>query len=147
MSLEIHRVYQNLPDDFYELLEAARAEEHRLLDRLVDEWSTGTLRFDRANEQLLIARLDSKIVGVGGITIEPANPSCLRMRRFYVVPGARRHGVAKALVRALLNCVPDPTVVGVHVGVADAFSFWEAIGFHSVESADITHIWATDVRP
>jgi len=142
MSLHIHVVGKELPEDFHALLDAARREGHRLLDRLVLDWSTGELRFDRPNEKLLMARIDGEIVGVGGITVEPTDAAALRMRRFYVIPAARRQGVARALVHALLETVPQPSVVGVHVGVPSAFAFWEAVGFRRVDMAGISHRWA-----
>lgn len=143
MNLQIQRVGNELPGDFCDLVEVARTEGHRLLDRLAHEWSTGELRFDQPNESLLVARIDGKIVGVGGITIEPTDPAALRMRRFYVVPTARRQGVAKALVEALVSEVADPGIIGVHVGVPSAFPFWETVGFGKIDMAGIAHRWVT----
>jgi GNAT superfamily N-acetyltransferase len=142
MSLHIHTVGKELPEDFQALVDAARREGHCLLDRLLSDWASGQLRFDGPNEKLLMARIDGKLVGVGGITVEPTDASALRLRRFYVVPAARRQGVARALAHALLESVPDPSIVGVHVGVPSAFVFWEAVGFRRVEMAGISHRWA-----
>lgn len=141
MDLQIHAVGAELPEDFHTLADAARSEGHGLLDRLLREWSSGALRFDRPGETLLIGRLEGRIVAVGGISVDPVDASALRMRRFYVLPAARRRGVARALVNALLRRVSDAGAVGVHVGIPSAFPFWHAVGFREVAEAGITHRW------
>lgn len=141
MNLQIQVVTKGLPEDFSDLLRAAENEGHGLLARLVREWSEGELRFDRPGERLLIARLDGTIVAVGGITVDPVDPYALRMRRFYVIPAARRRGVARNLITALLSTVPANQSVGVHVGIPTAFPFWESVGFARVPGEKITHRW------
>lgn len=141
MGLQIQIVSKELPEDFQELLHAAQSEGHGLLDRLKREWSESSVRFDGSNEKLLIARVDGKLVAVGGITVDPVDPSALRMRRFYVLPAARRRGLARSLVTALLSTVPANQSVGVHVGIPTAFPFWESVGFAKVPGEKITHRW------
>lgn len=54
-----------------QLQTAAQSETYRSIDRLVDEWAIGTNRFSEQDERLLIARHNGRLVGIGGMTIEP----------------------------------------------------------------------------
>ena len=137
MQLDV--VSQELPRDFPMLQAAAWAEGHLLLDRLVKEWEDGDLRFYRPEEKLVVARIDGNIVGIGGISLDPLKPPSLRMRRFYVAPEARRHGVAKKIVEAVLTDLPPERTVYVNAGIRTAFPFWEAVGFTKVLEDKVTH--------
>jgi GNAT superfamily N-acetyltransferase len=141
MTVHLSAVSLDLPEDVARLQAACIAEGMRHLERLVDEWRAGLQRFDRPGECLLIARSDGEIAGVGGLTEDPAIPSAFRMRRFYVLPRFRRAGIARALVAALLTRAPPGRSIGVHVGPPGAYPFWEAMGFRSVVSDHITHLY------
>ena len=108
----------------------AHAEGYRFLDRLADDWEAGTTRFDRDGEALLAAWHNDTLAGIGGITLDPAVPGALRMRRFYVRPTFRRAGIGRALVSALLGYtwqLGKPVLVNAGTNVAPAF--WEALNF------------------
>src|SRR5436190_24023588 len=78
-------------------------EGYRHLDRLGADWAAGTTRFDREGEALLAAYSDGTLAGIGGLTIDPADPDALRLRRFYVARAARRSGIGRALAQVLLK--------------------------------------------
>src|SRR6516165_2427977 len=89
----LQRVIEELPATLAALREEARAEGYRFVERLVTDWESGTIRFDRQGEALLAARLHCVLAGIGGLTFHPVVPDALRMRRFYVRPAYRRSGV------------------------------------------------------
>jgi GNAT superfamily N-acetyltransferase len=125
----LERVINALPAGFEMLREEARGEGHRMLDTLAVEWTSGTTRFDRSGEALFAAYADDVLAGVGGLTLEPAIPGALRVRRFYVRLAYRRSGVGRALATALLE---EPRRVGRPVtanAAAGSEAFWEALGF------------------
>jgi GNAT superfamily N-acetyltransferase len=138
MKVQLSIISNELPDDLNELRNAASGEGILLVDRLVREWENGTQKFVATGECLLIARVEASLAGIGGITRDPDDPSSLRMRRFYVLPEYRRMGVGTALVRALLDRATGRRI-GVHVGLPDAFPFWQAMGFVPVDRMRITH--------
>ena len=138
--IRLQRVVDALPAGFRALCEEARGDGHRMLDTLAAEWTTGAIRFDRPGETLLAAYADGALAGIGGLTLEPAIPGALRMRRFYVRVGHRRFGVGRALAAALLE---EPRRTG-RVVTANAATgseaFWEALGFVADRRDGHTHI-------
>jgi len=117
----------------------ARTEGYRLLDRLAAEWEGGA-RFDRRGEALLGAWRGTALAGVGGVTLDPALPGALRMRRFYIHTNCRSAGTGRTLAQALLRQArrTGMTVV-VNAGTPAASSFWEALGFVADTGGGHTH--------
>ncbi len=140
-SIQIGPVQAVLPADLGELQDEARAESFRFVDRLADEWATGTNRFGREGEVLLAARVEGRLAGIGGLTWEPALTGALRMRRFYTQPAYRRLAIGRRLVEALLaRPRPPGTILTVHAGTSLAPAFWEALGFHPEPGDGYSHI-------
>jgi GNAT superfamily N-acetyltransferase len=101
------------------------------MGRLAAEWAERPAMF----HALIAAWRDGGLVGVGGITDEPepAAEPAWRMRRLYVAPAARRQGVARTLVNALLQeALGAVRLVTVHAPAAEAARFWDAMGFSAV---------------
>jgi GNAT superfamily N-acetyltransferase len=101
--VRLQRVIDQLPTDFDTIRLEARAEGHKFLDRLANDWVSGVIRFDRPGEALLAAYSDEILAAIGGITIDPVVLDALRMRRFYVRPAFRRDGIGREIALALLN--------------------------------------------
>ena len=144
--LQLVRITVDLPDDFPVLRAAADAEGHRHMARLGADFASGAQRFDQAGEVLLAAFLEGELVGIGGVTQEPAaHPGeALRMRRLYVLPQARRRGVASSLADALLNeALSHTRLVTVHAGNPDAERFWDALGYARVADRPWSHEFLT----
>ena len=137
--LELEPVLDALPAGFEALRAEALAEGFRQVERLAADWEAGTTRFDRDGEALLAARLHGVLVGIGGLTIEPAVPGALRMRRFYVRPAFRRIGVGRQLVTALLAGVDGDRSITVNAARA-SIAFWERVGFNPDPRDGHTHI-------
>jgi GNAT superfamily N-acetyltransferase len=120
-------VTADLPAGFAALRAEARAEGYRFVERLANDWTSQTMRFDREGEALIAAHVDGVLAGVGGLTIDPFVPAALRMRRFYVRAAFRRKGVGRRLAVALLARAGERPIT-VNAGPA-SFPFWESIGF------------------
>ena len=80
-----------------------RAEGFRFVERLATAWKAGVTRFDRDGEALVGARVDEVLAGIGRLTVDPVVSGALRMRRFYVRPSFREHGIGRKLVGTLLE--------------------------------------------
>ncbi|HEX3887724.1 MAG TPA: GNAT family N-acetyltransferase [Phenylobacterium sp.] len=142
MSLQLVRVIDQLPADFPALQAEAELEGHRNLTRLALGWSADPTEF----VPLLAAFRDGRLIGIGGMTLEPdsSDELALRMRRLYVSPQARRQGVAQMIANALLQEAFDQSaLVTVHAGNAGAAAFWMAMGFAPVEGRN----WSHERRP
>lgn len=101
-----------------------------MLDVLAEEWAAGTNRFAGEGEALFGAfGADAALVGIGGVTRDPW-VAALRMRRFYVLPAARRDGAGRGLAAAALGHARRSEAGLLRLRApADAFAFWERLGF------------------
>ena len=136
--VQLVRLTDGLPVGFAALMALATTEGHRNMARLADEVATGSTAFIA----LLAAMSGGNLVGIGGMTQEPepAPEPAIRMRRLSVAPSARREGVARCLVSALLQEAWDQVdLVTVHAGSKDAGRFWEAQGFSVVNGLPWSH--------
>ena len=142
-AIAIRRIESDLPSDFDALIRAAEAEEVRNMRLRSAGWASGEQRFDGDGAALFGAFDNGQLVGIGGVTPEDrlAEPA-MRMRRFYVLPTARRCGAGRQLARAamergfaaasVLTCNARATPL--------AAPFWEAMGFSPVSLPAVTHI-------
>lgn len=134
----------SLPNDIARLLGESLGEGHNLVKRLVDEWDDGSNRFDRPGEIALQARLGGKLVGIGGLNRDPYldDPAVGRIRHLYVSPGARRQGVGRSLVVALVD-VARTTFrrVRLRTSQPEASLLYLALGFEETgDEPDATHV-------
>ncbi len=140
-----------VPAGLTTLAERAAAEGIRIVARVTEAWGDGTERYDRPGEALLAAvEGDGNVVGIGGITECPDVDGALRVRRFYVDPDHRRHGLARALAQPLLDrALAHTSIVTCNAGASDAAApFWEAMGFEPIETVPgITHVLRRSAPP
>jgi GNAT superfamily N-acetyltransferase len=137
--VQLIRVQDSLPEGFAGLRAEADAEGFRAMSRLAVEWAATPDMF-----ACLLAAPDGwgGLAGVGGLTAEPepASQPAMRMRRLYVRPDARRNGVGRTLVNALLQEALDSvSLVTINAGGTLAPAFWEALGFNPVLGRSWTH--------
>ena len=129
-----------LPPGFEVLRVEARAEGYRFLERLCADWASGTVRFDRPGEQLIVARMNGECAAIGGLTVDPVLAGALRMRRFYVSARFRRRGIGGQLASALLaRALRSAAVVTVNAATGSE-PFWETLGFVAEPRAGHTHV-------
>lgn len=139
-GFELEELREHLPLDFDVPRRAAAAEGKRFLERLYAEWQSGEQRFGGAHEILLAIRVNGDLAGIGGMTVDPDTPSAMRMRRFYIRPPYRRHGLGRELATAILGrALPSGTIVTVNNDNAEAAAFWQAIGFQFDPKPGFTH--------
>lgn len=101
-QVEIHQV-THLPPQIPALEKEAVAEGFRFLTRLIAEWDCGANRFDAPGECLMAAYLNQRLIGVGGLSVDPyGEPHTARLRRVYIATSSRGQHVGQALVKALV---------------------------------------------
>lgn len=145
MTLIIKTLDDPLSADFASLAVAAEGEGFAHMRRVIDEWTEGTNRFDKAGEKLLCVYDEGLLVAVGGINHEFSRADWLRMRRFYVLPQHRGKGVARLLATQLIEHARNHTTTitvhaGVHASDERAGLFWQAMGFRPLVREQYTHI-------
>jgi GNAT superfamily N-acetyltransferase len=120
----------------------ADADGWRNVARLVTDLASGENRFRGRGEALYAARSGGRIVAVGGINVDPyaQDRRTGRLRRLYVLRSARRQGIGRALVAALLaHGRRSFDEIRLHTEDDAAAAFYEAIGFTPEGGAHHTH--------
>ena len=124
-------------------------EGYRFIERLCEEWVTGTNQFNRPGEALFLATVEGRVVGVCGLNRDPYahDPSVGRVRRLYVSRAHRRSGIGRALLEAVVTCARGH-FKRLRVRTDEAGEFYTAQGFQRVQSeAETTHVlelnWST----
>ena len=140
--IHLERVVDALPAGFEALRAEAHADGHSMLGTLAREWASGAMRFDRPGEMLVAAYSGDVLAGIGGMTLEPAIPGALRMRRFYVALAYRRHGVGRALAEALLDEARRQGCPVTCNAAGGSERFWQALGFAPDRRDGWTHLLA-----
>lgn len=139
--LSVSRLEGELSRDFASLARAAAAEGVGGLQKISADWQAGA-RWRNPGAALFVAAYDERLVGIGGVTPCPDLAGAERMRRFYVLPTARRARVGRALALAaieeglrwssILTCNAQAS--------AAAPAFWESLGFKPSTHPGLTHV-------
>lgn len=125
------------------LVEESTIEGFRHLKRLVSDYEAGTNRFDKDGEALFIATKNGDIIGVCGLNQDPlaGSKEVGRVRRLYVLPDARRFGIGRLLMEAVITEAKNyyrMLVLKTDNPVADLF--YQSIGFSvKADSENDTH--------
>jgi GNAT superfamily N-acetyltransferase len=137
--VQLIRIQDDLPNGFAALRAEADAEGFRALSRLTAEWAATPELF-----VCLLAAGDGAggLAAIGGLTAEPepVDEPAMRVRRLYVGRQARRGGIGRILVNALLQEALDSVaLVTVNAGGTIAPAFWTGLDFRSVTGRPWTH--------
>ncbi|WP_397421585.1 GNAT family N-acetyltransferase [Phenylobacterium sp.] len=136
--MQLVRIQDDLPADFTRLRAAADAEGFHALARLEAEWAEDREAF----VCLLAAMQGDRLAAIGGLTPEPEpqGKAAMRVRRLYVDPAARRSGVGRTLVNALLQEALDSvSLVTINARDTLAPAFWAALGFDRIDNRPWSH--------
>ena len=143
-DVAIVELEQLLPGSLTELVAESEMAGFRFLRRLVDEWASGSNRFDRAGEALFAAILGPRVIGVCGLNVESyaGVPGVGRVRRLYVLSTFRQQGIGRRLVHAVLAAARGRfQVLRLRTESESAGRFYEALGFRACPGVtDCTHV-------
>lgn len=146
MGIQISRI--RLPiSGLDELRASARAEGYNFIDRLANEWESGTNRFDAPGEMLCGYIEDGLLVAVGGLNRDPFvhRADVCRIRRVYVRREWRGKGIGAALVRALIEeARRNFACVRLRAENPRAARIYERLGFEPIADPNATHILTFD---
>ena len=132
-----------LPMGEFEALEReARAEGYEFVDRTVRNWLAGRDRFDGPGAFLCGCFDGAVLIAIGGLSRDPYlnDPLVGRLRRIYVRPAWRRHGVGMHMVEYLLaEAKRKFQVVRLRAENDHAARLYERLGFSPVTDPHATH--------
>jgi GNAT superfamily N-acetyltransferase len=120
------------------------------VDRLVRDWTSGSNRFDLPGEQLLGAFAGETLIGICGLNRDPYvdQDGIGRLRHLYVRECARRHGVASALVRRLLDEASNAfRILRLRTATREAAAFYLRHGYVPVRDETASHAKALLPEP
>jgi GNAT superfamily N-acetyltransferase len=87
------------------LLAYSRSEGYKFVQKLLDEYSDDTNRFNSNGESLFVAKKEGEIIGICGLNIDPYlnDINVGRVRHLYVLPECRGSGVGKKLLKTIIE--------------------------------------------
>jgi GNAT superfamily N-acetyltransferase len=130
-------------DGFDDLLCQSREEGYGMLERLIVEYRSGANRFSRPGEILLAACVGERLVGLCGRNVDPylSDPKIGRVRHLYVARDARRCGVGRLLVGAIIQGARGHfRLLTLRADDPQAAAFYRTLGFREwTEGTTATH--------
>ena len=134
LNIAIDRLRQFEPDLLSDLVAESEAAGLRFVRRLVDEWINGSNRFERRGETLYAARLSRRIIGIGGLNVDPyaREPGIGRIRHLYVLSNFRRQGTGRQLVEAVIRAArANFQLLRLRTESPTAGWYYQALGFQA----------------
>lgn len=130
---------EKLPDQMMTLANVAKKEGHDLIEKLIEEYRTGKNCFSKANEYLALAYDGEKLVACGGLNqqwgVDGVEDRIGRIRRCYVHPKYRQHGVGKQLLTHLEQWArPHYAALCLSTNAMGAAKFYQKQNYVFVES-------------
>ncbi len=138
------KLLTDLPDDFLILESESKIEGFRFLEKMKTEWASGKNRFNKTGEALYGIFENDKLVGIGGINIDPYlnEQSIGRVRHLYILKDYRKYGLGSRLVKIILdNGSKSFLKVRLKTDTLVASKFYEKLGFEVVEGESASHQW------
>jgi GNAT superfamily N-acetyltransferase len=138
----IERVTQLEPHELEGLVRCSLEEGFKFVQRLRDEYESGVSGFDRHGEALLLARDAQRVTAVIGLSLDPqGQPGVMRVRRFYVLPEHRGHGLGRKLLIEVIELAraARAQILELHTDNPQAERFYERNGFQRLDSRNPTH--------
>jgi GNAT superfamily N-acetyltransferase len=138
----IERATQIGTHEFDGLVCSSLEEGFKLVQRLRDEYQSGINRFDQPGEALLLARDAQSVIAVIGLNLDPeGRVGVMRLRRFYVLPEHRRHGLGEKMLLEVINLArtAHAKVHELYTDNSQAERFYERNGFEPLTSINPSH--------
>ncbi|MDX2161041.1 MAG: GNAT family N-acetyltransferase [bacterium] len=141
----LHPLILTHEDDLAPLLAASLAEGYTFLQRLWNDYHSGTARYDAPGAALLAAVTPAgDLTAVGGVHRDPYldQPQIGRIQHVYVLPAARRHGVGRLLMAGLIDHArPQFALLTLRTPTAHGDAFYRALGFSTEPRFDQATHW------
>lgn len=123
-----------LPEQIIELSLVSQKEGFRFINRLIDEYQSSQNCFDREGEALFSIQQNEKIIAIGGINATE-DIEIGRLRRFYVHPFYRCHGIGKLLLSTIENYAKQHFIeIVLYTDTHRAATFYRKMGYREINT-------------
>ncbi|PYN03818.1 MAG: GNAT family N-acetyltransferase, partial [Candidatus Rokuibacteriota bacterium] len=112
-------------------------------------WAAGVNHFDRPGEALFVARDGERVIGVGGLNIDPyaATGNVGRVRHLYVLAAHRRRGIGERITAEIIAAARGRFEnLRLRTSNPAAARLYERLGFRRTDDADCTHVMRIDAQ-
>lgn len=138
MDIKIKRA-ETLPNEIKTLAAVAEQEDYPHIHRLIEEYQSGKNVYAAEGECLLLAYDGQKLIACGCLNQQwndtEIETRIGRVRRFFVHPKYRQHGVGKLLLSHLeQQARPHYSALCLHTTTKGAVSFYQKQNYVFVES-------------
>ncbi|MDX2139047.1 MAG: GNAT family N-acetyltransferase [Chloroflexota bacterium] len=148
METRIQVIVSLTHDELLPLLSASLSEGYDFVQKLWDEYQSGANRYDQDGAVLLGGYSEHGLCAIGGLHRDPYlnQPAIGRVRHVYVLPTARRMGIGRQLVTALIDhSRAHFRILTLRTPTAHGDAFYRALGFSTQPVyAEATHWLALD---
>lgn len=124
------------------LIGESMRDGYTFLQRTIDDWYSGTNKFDKPGEKLWGLFIEGELIGVGGLNIDPYSPTPKvgRVRHLYVRKAQRRAGYATLIMHKIMEEASHHfTVLRLFTDNAEASAFYEKLGFTQTGEYKASH--------
>ena len=149
--MSIERISDLAAGQVAALVAESETQGSRFVRRLAEDWASGANRFDRPGEALFVARDDRRVVGVGGLNLDPyaAEPTVGRVRHLYVLTAYRRLGIGRRIVEEIIEAARGRFErLRLSTSNPEAARLYERLGFHPrADDVHCTHAMEMSAQP
>jgi GNAT superfamily N-acetyltransferase len=138
---ELRRIRRLQSEDLAEMVALSHSEGFQFIDRLASDSDDEKPTFDAPGAFGFGWYMGEKLVAVGGLTPDPyVGIPAGRVRRVYVHPEHRRHGLGRGLIEAIiLEGRSSYTVFTLRAATPQAAALYESLGFVASDLPETTH--------
>lgn len=130
-NMDVQKV-NKLPPDVHYLLEESLKDGFNFVRRLIDDYESGTNRFNKSGEALFTLTENGKCIGIGGINIDPgaSDNEIGRIRRVYIMKSFRGEGAGRILIAALEDWAAEQfSELRLYTDTKEAAAFYDRLGY------------------
>lgn len=134
VEVTIRKIEELEPEEMAELVAESQQDGFDFVKRLLDEYTSGSNRFDKPGEVLFGAYDQNILVGIGGLNQDAGTASrdIGRVRRVYVTRQYRRFGIGRMLLENIIReARPHYQELVLRTNNPLADEFYRSLGFRA----------------
>ena len=120
------------------------SEKLNFIEKTKKEWDSGKNTFSKNGELFLLVYANNKLVGCGGINVDPYtdNRNVGRIRHLHVLPEYRRNGIARKIIDMIIKASKNKFSylrLRSNSVFKESNEFYLSCGFQAIDDEFATH--------